>query len=271
MASFYPFYAIALNALDGIPEASLTILTQPRDDCPRAYELSEWDAAMTGSADALILGGRGFEGFEELLIRASGSRYVLVLMEDMALIRDGIPGGGEGESHFAGENPWAFLSTRGAEGIAEALAVRLAILDPANAERYAENKAAFQRELMRLRAEIEAILAPVRGEPVALMHEGLEYFAEEWGLNAVATIRREPGTHFEDAELAEAVGALRAAGARAVLIERQAPMRLRHDLERAGFAVVRIDTLTTGAMDGNRGAYAEAMLRNAEELARALK
>ncbi len=61
-----PFRVYALSApiLSGAPGITLKCLVQPQDGCLRNYELSDWDAALLGSADAAILSGRGLESFE---------------------------------------------------------------------------------------------------------------------------------------------------------------------------------------------------------------
>lgn len=269
-ASFRPIYALAANALCGLPGHTLICLTQPRDDCPRSYQLSEWDAALLGQIDVLFLGGRGLESFESMFAYMRGGPVVVSLAADLALINQGAVNLDEDASHFEGENPWLYLSTRGAEQIVSAAALALTLLDPANAGLYEENQFDFAGRMTLLRAEMEALVAPVRAEPVALMHEGFAYFAGEWSLNVTAVIRREPGTYFGDAEFVDVADALADSGARAVLLERQAPARLCRDLERAGYAVVRIDTLTTGTARENKYAYEEAMLTNAWELAAVL-
>jgi len=275
VASFYPVYALAVNVVHDAPDRTLTCLTQPRDDCLRSYILSDWDIALIARTDVLLIGGRGLESFEGALQSMTESvpdaPAVISLMANLTLINQGIVSADEDASHFQGENPWLFLSTKGAEEICAAIALSLSSLDPENAGLYEENRSDFAARMAILRAEMEEIIAPVRDQPVALMHEGLRYFAEEWALNPVAVVEREPGMYFEDVELDDVLQTLADSGARAVLLEMQAPMRLRRDLERAGYAVVRIDTLTTGITTGNLYAYEEAMRHNARALAMALQ
>lgn len=268
--SNYPVYIIADNLVRNVPGITLECLTQPQADCLRSYQLSEWDITALMASDAFIFGGRGLESYVAGLDQLEDAPALIEIMSDIALINEGAQAQDEDEDHFTGENPWLFLSTSGAGEMAEHLYEKLSILDPSYSDMYAENLSDFLGRLSIARREMAGYIEPVADQPVALMHEGLTYFAEEWGLNVVVTSKREPGTYFGDVELNEALESFAEAKVRAVLIELQAPASLTRAIAEAGFSVALIDTLSTGRPNGNAYAYEEAMLNNAIALNAAL-
>jgi len=269
-ASFYPIYTIAANVMRDVPDVTLTCLIQPQDGCLRSYELSSWDEALFFNADALIIGGRGLESFEGAIMGLENAPILITVMDGLTLINQGAKIIDEDAGHNLSENPWLFLSTRGAEDMAINIAEALSTIDLAHADLYYENLSDFRGRLALARREIAAALEPARDINMALMHEGLCYFMDEWGLNTGLYIDREPGTYFEDAELSDVIAKLGSAGIKLILLEQQAPMRLTEDLQAAGYRIALIDTLSAGTPDGNLYAYEWAMIKNAQAIRDAL-
>lgn len=263
-ASVYPVYAIARFVTRDVENVVVHCLTQPLASCPRSYTLSDWDAALLAGADLTILGGRGLEGFtlpQELPQCVLMTKSELLQGEEKSA-------DAEEASHFEGANPWLFLSLDGLSEMAETLAVELGEADPAYAEQYLENAAAAQEAVEEARARIEEIMLPVDAGPVAVLHEGLLYVAEDLDLYAAAVIRREPGEDLEASEFAAAVNGMTAAGVRICLVEQQAPDRLVRDLTGAGFTVVRLDTLMLHT-ETEPETVLNALVGNAEKIAAA--
>lgn len=255
-ASFYPVYAMAAVVVDGVPDMTLTCLTQPQMGCPRAYQLSDWDAALLQEADAIMIGGRGLEAFESAL--DGGELPVISVMDGLALIgEDEAIADAEDAGHFVGANPWLWLSPDGARAMAESMAAAMAQLDPRYADQYERNYRAFA-------ARIDALPGERLTGRVGVLHEGLAYLADALGLTVAHTVEREPATYLEDNELAAAVDSLREGQVEVLLVEAQAPDRLTRDLEGAGFTVVKIDTFVSG------GDYISVMQNNIDAIARAL-
>jgi zinc transport system substrate-binding protein len=269
-ASFYPIFTIAANIIRDVPDVTLTCLIQPQDGCLRSYELSSWDEALLLSADAMIIGGRGLESFEGAIMGLGDAPLLITAMNGLTLINQGAQTIDEDANHSLSENPWLFLSTRGAEDMASIIAEALSMIDPAHADLYYENLSDFRGRLALARREIAAALEPAQRVNIALMHEGLCYFTDEWGLNAGLYINREPGTYFEDAELNDVIAMLESADIELILLELQAPMRLTEDLEGAGYRIALMDTLSAGTPDGNLYAYEQIMIKNAHAIRGAL-
>ena len=164
-------------------------------------------------------------------------------------------------------NPWLFLSVEGARQISEAIAANMLELDPACENLYLANLHAADERLSALKTEMADILAGANlTAPVAVLHEGLFYLADEWSLNVVTAIERESG----DTLSAEALETLSQSGARVVLIEKQAPEALVKRLEADGYRAALIDTLSTGNETMGADGYYAAMKNNARALKTAL-
>lgn len=269
MASFYPLYALAVNVTEDVPSLTLGCLVQPQDGCPRTYALSNWDAAVIAQQDAFIIAGRGFESFETALNSATDGPALLTLLEGRTLRDNGVAVNEE-SAHTDGPNPWLFMSVPGAIEMTLSLGHGLAQLDERYAGDYIENMNGFIMRLELLAGEISSLMAGAPKLPVACLHEGLSYFAEECGLTVSADLSREPGSEPVDNDLEALMNDLAASDARVVLIEKQAPESLESALVQAGYAVARLDTLMTHQADGDTEAYERIMLENARALKDAL-
>ncbi len=267
-ASLPPVYALARPILEGAPGITLKCLVQPQDGCLRSYELSDWDEALLGDADAVILAGRGLESFESLL--SGGSIAVMGAMDGLTLINNGAlaPEGDESD-HFDDENPWAYLSVPQAREMCSVIAAGMIALDPDYQSLYEENFAHYDEALEALETRAEELILAAPEASVAVAHEGLFYLTDWLGLSVASVVRREPGSDLSDNELSAALASLRESGARVILIESQAPQALRDALTDAGFQLALIDTLSTHA-PGDAGDYIRTMDKNAHAIADAL-
>ena len=268
-ASFPPVYALSQPILSGAPGITLKCLVQPQDGCLRNYDLSDWDAALLNSADAVILAGRGLESFESAL--SEGKLAVVGAMDGLTLLNNGqVAAEGDEPDHFDGENPWAYLSVEQAREMCSIITAGMIALDPDYEELYEQNYAGFDEKLEALEGRIEEALIAAPEHSVAVAHEGLFYLADELGLDVAHVIEREPGSEFSGNELKQALEALKASDAKVVLIEIQAPKALRDALTAAGYPLALIDTLATHA-PGGPDDYIETMDKNARAIADALK
>lgn len=268
--TFYPIYALAVNIMKDVPALSLSCLTQPQDGCLRSYELSDWDYQVLAGQDAVILGGRGLESFEGSLHLLPNAPILISALEGRTLRTEDAGDPDDENTHFYGENPWVFLSVDRAMDVSRAIAGGMAGVDELFADTYAAN---LEEYIDRLDYLISRMLETVNAapkRPVAVLHEGMTYFAEQFGLEMALIYPREPGSDLIDNDLLALLEALEASGAQVVLLETQAPGHLVSALEEAGYAVAKIDTLTAHTADGDVKAYENTMMNNAEALKEAL-
>ncbi|GEJ59263.1 metal ABC transporter substrate-binding protein [Anaeromyxobacter diazotrophicus] len=123
-----------------------------------------------------------------------------------------------GDLHPAG-NPHFMDDPRAAVAVVAGLAKKLAQLDPANAAKYAQRGADFQRRLDADLARWKAALAPLRGRPIVAQHQTMSYFLDWTGLRAVAYLEPKPGVPPPPSHLAEVVQLVKAQGVKAILVE----------------------------------------------------
>ena len=81
--------------------------------------------------------------------------------------------------------------------MARMIAATLADVDPANADAYEENAQELLQRLDDLTEEVDAVVAPARGEPFIVFHDGYRYFEDRFALaavgSAVVSPERPPG------------------------------------------------------------------------------
>ncbi len=273
-ATFYPIYALCDAVMSGIPDAELHCLVQPQDGCLRAYQLSDWDVSLlVAGADAVIAGGRGLESFESTLFGwgEEGPAISAVLYNlELYRGRDG-EGDSEAQSHLAGPNPHLYMSMDGAKQIVESIYAMLIALDPRYTEDYADNAEAAEKRLDELFAGTSEALERFKGSPVILMNEALIYTARDYGLKVVEWYERESGESLSDLELESCLERLSGAGASVVLIEKQAPQSLVDALKASGYAVARLDVMSTHREGEGFDRYLEIQNDNARVLREALE
>lgn len=84
-------------------------------------------------------------------------------------------------------DPHVWLDPDNAAAMARMIASELAELDPAGAAGYERNAEDLASRLALLNEEIEAELAPVRGLPFIVFHDGYRYFEDRYGLSAAGS------------------------------------------------------------------------------------
>ena len=122
----------------------------------------------------------------------------------------------EGDVHAAG-NPHLQTDPRNFLRIGEALAARMAQLDPADAAAY---QAGWKRFAERWRARIagwEKAAAPLRGMPVVVQHKSFVYLFDWLGMREVATLEPKPGIEASAAHIARVIAQSAQAKPRMVL------------------------------------------------------
>ena len=153
-----------------------------------------WMPAVTESAgNAAIVPGK--PGYFE------ASHYVPLLEIPSRLDR------ADGDVHPGG-NPHIQLDPRNYLPIAQALAQRLAELDPVNAARYQANQQRFAQKWQTALSRWQQQAAPLRGTPVLVQHRAFPYLSNWLGLKELAALEPKPGLEPSAAYLSQLVGQL---------------------------------------------------------------
>ncbi|SMB22602.1 Periplasmic solute binding protein [Sterolibacterium denitrificans] len=181
--------------------------------------------ARARRADLLICTGAELEaGWLPLLQRESANpaiqpgqrgyfeaaRYVALIEKPGALDRS------QGDIHAAG-NPHLHLDPRNLLRVADALATRLAELDPAGASEYAARHADFAARLSAAIARWERQGAALKDVPVLVQHKSWSYLVDWLGLEVVADLEPKPGIEPSAAHLAQVLARQQARPAKMLL------------------------------------------------------
>ena len=157
--------------------------------------------AQARRADLVVATGADLEvGWLPLVLRDSGNANIqpgrpgyfeaarFVTLLDVPVVLDRA----HGDVHAAG-NPHIQLDPRNLFRIGEALANRLAELDPPNAQAYLAGYKAFAAKWQAAIARWEREALPLRGVTVLVHHQSFVYLAHWLGLKGVGTLEPRPG------------------------------------------------------------------------------
>ncbi len=110
--------------------------------------------------------------------------------------------------------------------LGRAIADTLSQADPTNAAKYKANARALLPRLDALTAQISAAVAPVRGKPFVVFHDGYRYFEDRFGLNAVGSMVVSPGRSPGAKRLRQLRAKIRELGVACVFAEPQFDKRI---------------------------------------------
>lgn len=226
----------ALNVLACEPEwASLTqelagdlvrvsSATTARQD-PHHIEARPSLIARARNADLLVCTGAELEvGWLPLLQRESGNARIQPgragYFEAAAFVhlleKSGVADRAQGDVHPGG-NPHLQADPRNLLKVGNALAQRLAQLDPANAAAYAARNQDFQKRMSAAIAGWEKQAAGLRGVPVVVHHKSWSYLADWLGLKVVADLEPKAGIEPSVSSLAALLERLKTQPAKLIL------------------------------------------------------
>jgi len=181
--------------------------------------------AQARRADLVVATGADLEvGWLPLVIRDSGNANIqpgrpgyfeaarFVTLLDVPVVLDRA----HGDVHAAG-NPHIQLDPRNLFRIGEALAARLAELDPPNAQAYLAGYKAFAGKWQVAIARWEKEALPLRGVPVLAHHDSFIYLANWLGFKTVGTLEPRPGIEPTSGQLSGLVARQQNAPAKMVL------------------------------------------------------
>jgi zinc/manganese transport system substrate-binding protein len=122
----------------------------------------------------------------------------------------------EGDIHPQG-NPHIQTDPRNIGKVGDALALRLADLDPANAVFYQARHHDFAQRWQEAIKHWEAQAAPLKGIAIVVQHKAFPYMNEWLGLREVATLEPKPGVEPSGSHLAEVLAQLQRQPAKMVI------------------------------------------------------
>jgi zinc transport system substrate-binding protein len=260
ITSFYPMYVATLNIVDGIDDVEVKNLTKPTTGCLHDYQLSPEEMVTIEKSDVFIANGAGMESFMDNVIKTYPNLKVIYASNGIELIKD--------ENGVENAHVWVSISKH----IDQIKNIRdsLCTIDPKNANKYISNA---DKYIVSLNAQLEKMkiaLSSTTKKNIITFHEAFPYFAQEFGLNIVSVIEREPGTEPSPKELVDAIEVVKSSGVQVLFAEPQYSKSSADIIAlETGSKVFMLDPVVTG--DLTKNAYLDIMDKNLEVLQEALK
>lgn len=256
VTSFYPVYVTTLNLVEGADDVSMINLIDPDVGCLHNYKLAPEDLEKMAGADLFIASGMGMESFVGKTSMGIPRLETLECGEDVPNII-----GDEDEI----QNSHYWMDIENTVNQCEKIKKTLIRLDPANSGVYEKNAAEYTEKLNSLLADAKARAEGFGDGSVTVYHDSLEYFTKELGIGYV--------TIPSDADLDEYLAAPGAAGFSHLLVQESLldSNEVKKICKLTECTPVSIDTLTSGAGDGNdKDAYINAVRHNLDAIEQAL-
>ena len=273
VTSFYPMYVATANIVDGIEDVELRNLTATTTGCLHDYQLTTSNMITLSTADALIINGGGMETFINKAISSYNDLKVIDASEGILEHHEEehtyIENEYEDHNHEHGENAHIWVSLSMYIKQVENIRNELVELDSKNAIKYVENADRYIKELEALKEKMHQELDGIKNKKIVTFHEAFEFFAEEFDLDIVAVIEREPGTYPSARDVAEIIDLVREKEVNAIFVEPQYSRTAADTIAReTGVSVYVLDPIVTGELD--KEAYVDLMNDNLEVLIEAL-
>jgi len=260
VTSFYPIYISAMNVAKDVPGVNVVNMTQQTTGCLHDYQLIPDDLKTLSEAQVFIINGAGMEAFMDKVVSQLPNLKIIEASKGIPLIK------GEGEE---GDNPHVWVSISNDIQQTKNIGLQLAALDPDHAAQYSANTTAYVGQLEELQARMHQTLDGIKNRDIITFHEAFPYFAQEFKLNIVAVIEREPGSEPSAAELAETIETVRESNIKALFAEPQYPTKAAETIaNETGAKVFILDPVVTGPMEPD--AYIKIMEANLKILEEAL-
>ena len=123
-----------------------------------------------------------------------------------------------GDVHAQG-NPHYLTDPENAKRVAQDIAERLAVLDPANAASYRENAKAFVGKIDQRMVIWGKTMEPLKGTSIVTYHKSWIYFCAHFGLNIAIELESKPGVPPSPTHLTRVIETVQAADIEIILQE----------------------------------------------------
>lgn len=261
VTSFYPLYVFTVNITKDVPRVKVVNMTEPQTGCLHDYQLVASDMKTLSKADIFVINGAGMESFLEEVTQQLPKLTIIEGSKGIPLLIDE-----NGE-----ENPHVWVGISGAIQEVKNIADGLMAADPANAERYRKNCEEYVARLEALKDKMHEALKDVKTRDIVTFHEAFPYFAQEFNLNIIAVIEREPGSEPTAGEMIETIEAINRTGAKVLFVEPQySPKSAEAIAQQTGARIYTLDPVATGPKDASPDSYEKTMEKNLDVLLEAL-
>lgn len=252
----------------GGERVGVSVLVGPNGDA-HVYQPSPGDAKTLADARLVFANGLGFEGWINRLVKASGTRAQTVVATKTIKPRKAEDDHGHGDA-----DPHAWQSVANAKVYLANIRDALVAADPAGAESYQANAAAYLGKLDALDADVRAAIEKIPSDRrrIITTHDAFGYFAAAYGVAFIAPQGVSTEAEVSARDVARIITQIRKQKIPAVFLENVTDERL---LKRIGAeSGARIGgTLYSDALteaNGPAPTYLDMMRHNVKQLVAAL-
>lgn len=269
VTSFYPMYIATSNIVDGIDGVTLENMTDVKVGCLHDYQLTTKDMNKLEKADAFIINGGGMESFLDKATSAYEDLNVINASEGILEDFHEEEEHDHNHAHNHEENAHVWVNIDLYIKQVENIANELSKLDVSNADKYLSNSEAYIERLKNLKVEMHERLDGIENRNIVTFHEAFEYFADEFNLNIVAVIEREPGTSPSAGEVAKIIDEINETSSVAIFVEPQYEKSSANVIaNETNVPVYSLDPIVSGKLE--KGEYERIMRENLLVLEEAL-
>lgn len=243
--------------------ASVDVIVGPNADA-HVYSPNVADARAVAEADVVFTNGLGFETWSQTLIETSGSQaavFVATVGVEPLLVEGAV-------------DPHAWNALSNGVIYVRNIADALASVDPANAEAYRANAAAYTAELTALHETALARIAalPADRRTVVTAHDAFGYLARAYGLRFLAPVGIDTEAEPSARELAALISQLKQDRAAALFVENIAsPALVQQIADETGLSIGgRLYSDALSGEDGPAASYLAMFRHNLDALTHAL-
>lgn len=181
LTSIKPIQMIATELTEGVTKPDVLL---QNNASPHDYALRPSDVKKVAAADLVIWYGHDLEPFLEKVVTDKGNTLTISQIPDLSLREFGSEHAHDHDGHNHGtHDPHFWLGIETVQQVANAIAHKLAEIDPQHAVTYAENLNKFEVQLKATDAEIKQQLTPVKDKGYFVFHDAYGYFEERYDLN----------------------------------------------------------------------------------------
>ena len=242
VASIKPVHALVAAVMEGVGTPDLII---EGIGSPHTYSLKPSQAQLLQNADLVFWIGQDMEGFLEKPIEAIATNAISVTLMDIdGLIKIKLREGGSFENHDHDDHAdhdddhddhadhddhddhsdidlHFWLDPINAKAMVHTIEDALIAADPEHAPTYAANAEQMMGRLDDLVVEVDAALAPVRGQGYIVFHDAYQYYESRFNIAAVGSITVSPEVMPGVKRVSELQAKVRGLGATCVFSEPQ--------------------------------------------------
>ncbi len=276
VTSFYPMYIATANIVDGVENVKLVNLTSQTTGCLHDYQITTQDMVKLSDADILVINGDGMENFIDKAVSTYENLKVINASEGLLENHEELLGHNHEEeedhhnNHDHGINSHYWVSISLYIEQVNNIKNELCKLDAKNALIYEKNTIDYVFKLSELKQKMHDTLDNVSNKNIVTFHEAFDYFAEEFDLNVVSIIEREPGTYPSSRDVANIIDEINSKNVNAIFTEPQYSKTAADTIAReTGIKVFELDPVVTGEL--TKDAYINIMEKNLEVLEKAFK